>query len=455
MHVRKYRSVAIILSSGTSMLGTKTTVKGWVKSVRKLKDIIFADINDGSSVDRLSVVIPKKIKPSSLTWGSSVEICGTLSSGPKGQFELMADDINVVGSCVVADGYPFQPRKSYPPDYIRQHLHLRSRTNNFAAVLRVRNAAAMAAHKFFQSNHFINTHTPILTSNDCEGAGELFRVQPESTEVIKSMSSGNQNPEEVFFDSKTFLTVSSQLHLESLAHGLGNVYTLGPVFRAENSKSRLHLAEFYMLEAELAFCRTISQLQNIIEGLIKHIFKSVLNECEQELHFLHGSKSLNFGWVDKEFITLRYDEAVRLLQNNPDVCSNPPALNGQLTKDHEFALVRLSSGIPTFVIDWPKDNKPFYMKGCKHDPTKVDALDLLAPITGEIVGGSLREDNYEILKAKLPSEQLNWYLDLRKFGNIPTGGFGLGFERLLQILCGVQNIKDTIPFPRWPHNCSM
>ncbi|CAG9782325.1 unnamed protein product [Diatraea saccharalis] len=427
-----------------------TEVKGWVKNLRIQKELIFADVSDGSCNKKLQVVIPKNLSTDTLSYGSSIYVTGQLSKSPRGQLELVADTLKVIGRCVVAEGYPFNPRTTHTSDYIRQYLHLRSRTNYMSAILRIRNAVTMLIYDFFHSRNFINIHTPILTSNDCEGAGEVFKVQPDCETTVKAMMKEGRDNDAVYFGSKTFLTVSGQLHLEAICRGMGNVYTLGPTFRAENSRSRLHLSEFYMLEAELAFCDKLEQLQIVVEKLLKHIFTKIRDTNEADLYLIDKENNKLPSWIDKSFIIITYEEAKNLL-NKKDLTVTKEGIN----KEQELALIEYCGGVPVFVVEWPKEMKSFYMRECQDDNTKVDAFDLLTPITGEVVGGSLREDNYNKLKAKLPSEQLNWYVELRKFGNIPTGGFGLGLERLLQVLCKISNIKDTIPFPRWPHNCNM
>lgn len=418
-----------------------------MKNLRVQKELIFADISDGTCAKKLQVLIPKNLKSSSLTYGSSVHITGKLSKSPRGHLELVAEDVNVIGHCVVLDGYPFNPRTIHPPEYTRQYLHLRSRTNFISAVLRIRSTVTKLIHDYFYSKNYLYINTPILTSNDCEGAGEVFKIQPDNPETVKAMMQNKQNNDTVYFGSKTFLTVSGQLHLEAICRGMGNVYTLGPTFRAENSRSRLHLSEFYMLEAELAFCESLEELKSIIEDLLKYIFTKTWNKHDQDFHLLDKENKLP-TWIDKEFISITYDEAKNILDKKG------LQVIGDINKEQELALVE-HCGVPVFVIEWPKSMKSFYMKECSQDCERVHALDLLTPITGEVVGGSLREDDYEKLKLKLPSDRLNWYLELRKYGNIPTGGFGLGLERLLQVLCNVNNIKDTLPFPRWPHNCDM
>ncbi|CAH2088217.1 unnamed protein product [Euphydryas editha] len=444
---KKYSIIASVLE--TPKIGEVTEVKGWVKSLRVQKEFIFADVNDGSCAQKLQIVIPKNLPiDDNLTYGSSVHITGKLSKSPRGQLELIADNINVLGKCVILDGYPFNPRTVHPPEYIRKFLHLRSRTNYIAAILRVRHAVTTHIHNYFAKKNYIHIHTPILTSNDCEGAGEVFKVQPENNETIKAMMQEGKNRDSVYFGTKTYLTVSGQLHLEAICRGMGDVYTLGPTFRAENSRSRLHLSEFYMLEAEIAFCDSMEKLQKVIEDLLKYIFIETRNTNEADL-FLIDKSNKTPDWLNKQFVTLPYDEARNVL------CAKGLDVTEEgINKEQELTLVDHCQA-PVFIVQWPKNLKSFYMKESSFDNSKVDALDLLAPLTGEIVGGSLREDNYEKLKAKLPSDALNWYLELRKFGNIPTGGFGLGLERILQVLCNIPNIKDTLPFPRWPHNCDM
>ncbi|XP_052752740.1 probable asparagine--tRNA ligase, mitochondrial isoform X2 [Galleria mellonella] len=443
---KKYSVIASVLENAN--IGENA--EGWVKNLRVQKELIFADVNDGSCAQKLQIIIPKELKTDALTYGSSVHIRGKLSKSPRGQLELVAENVKVLGPCVVLDGYPFNPRTTHPPEYIRQYIHLRSRTNFLSSILRVRSSVTKHIHDFYSSKKYLNVHTPILTSNDCEGAGEVFKVQPDCEDTIKAMMQDGKDKDTVYFGSKTYLTVSGQLHLEAICRGMGNVYTLGPTFRAENARSRLHLSEFYMLEAELAFCYSLEQLQNHIEELLKYIFIETRHTNEADLSLIDKENSKPPAWLQKKFATLTYDEAQDILKKKKVVNTE----NG-LNKEQELALVDYCNGAPVFIVRWPKDLKSFYMKECQDDNTKVEALDLLAPITGEIVGGSLREDDYDRLKSKLPSDKLNWYLELRKFGNIPTGGYGLGLERLLQTMCGITNIKDTLPFPRWPHNCSM
>ena len=436
-----------------SNAGKLIKVQGWVRALRKMKNNIFIDITDGSTAKMLQVVLPTDNKPDNLSYGSSITAEGKLALAPNGRIELHANNLIVIGSCDVMDGYPFAPRKIYAEEYIRKYLHLRPRTRIFSCLLRLRDIASVSIQNHFRNRGFINVHTPILTSNDCEGAGELFLVKPSSEAILKAMKREDVTEEESYFNTKAFLTVSGQLHLEAVARALTKVYTFGPTFRAENSKSRLHLSEFRMLEAELAFINSIDDIMDEVELLIKNITKDILEKGASDIHEM---KCPEVQWLNENFTRMTYDEAINILQNNEKSFQQPVTLETGISKEHELFLVKHNNNVPIFVINWPKESKPFYMKECENDASKVAAMDLLVPIVGELVGGSIREDDYEKLKSKLPvTSNLTWYLELRKYGNVTTGGFGMGFERFLQCLFDIPNIKDTLPFPRWPHNCSL
>ncbi|XP_057667993.1 probable asparagine--tRNA ligase, mitochondrial [Diorhabda carinulata] len=436
-------------------IGQEIKIKGWIKSLRKQKDNVFLDISDGSTAKKLQIIIPNNIVPKNLTTGASITTQGILQTSPKGQKEINANKIKIFNNCIVTDGYPFAPRKKYLPDYVRQYLHFRPRTNKFSSVLRTRSTAQLCFHDYLTNKGYINVQTPVLTSNDCEGAGEIFRVVPESQNLLKSMVKQGEPIEEAFFNKKSYLTVSGQLHLEAAAHGLSKVYNLGPTFRAENSKSRLHLAEFYMLEAEIAFIEELDALTTAVEELVKDVTKLVVEKCQDDLDVCRENTIDCYHWLNKSFVTLEYDEAEDILKKNKDKFERSFRREIGISKEQELFLVQHCGNVPTFIINWPKDIKPFYMKESEDDPSKVLAFDLLVPGVGEMVGGSLREDNIEKLKRNLSNDQLDWYIDLRRFGGVPSAGYGLGFERYLLFLTGIQNIKDVIPFPRWPHNCSM
>ncbi|GJQ65406.1 hypothetical protein Trydic_g7516 [Trypoxylus dichotomus] len=453
--VANYTTIATVLQQHSP--GDIVEIKGWVKSMRKMKDTIFFDVNDGSCARRLQVALPQMKKKDNLTTGSSIVATGKLNISPLGQIEVQAERIEILGICSINEGYPFAPRKTYPPEYIRQYLHLRSRTSKFASMLRIRNTITFEIHNYLHLKGFINIHTPILTSNDCEGAGEVFVVTADNKSLLKNMVKSNVPFDQAYFGAKTYLSVSGQLHLEAAVHGLSKVYTFGPTFRAENSRSRHHLSEFYMLEVEIAFLDTIEELSLFIEDLVKTVSSQVLDKCIEDITNFHTVPGNNIAmYTNKKYQILSYDEAVGILQNNSDKFKTGCCSKDGLSKEHEMFLVKHCGG-PVFILNWPKEMKPFYMKECSSNNSKVAALDLLGPDVGEIVGGSLREDNYNKLKSRIPegNTNLDWYLDLRRFGNVPTGGFGLGLERFIQSLLSINNIRDTLPFPRWAHNCSM
>ncbi|XP_017892795.1 probable asparagine--tRNA ligase, mitochondrial isoform X1 [Ceratina calcarata] len=434
-------------------VGRHVKIQGWIHAVRKMKDNIFVDIMDGSTPKMLQVVIPKSEKPEKLSYGCSIRAEGTLALSPNGRIELHANNVAVIGSCDVMDGYPFAPRKQYPEDYVRQYLHLRPRTRKFSSLLRLRDLASATFENYLRNKGFISMHTPVLTSNDCEGAGELFLVKPDSKDLSNSMRKEGLTEEESYFNTKTFLTVSGQLHLEAVSRAFTKVYTFGPTFRAENSKSRLHLSEFRMLEAELAFVNDINVIMDEVELMIKYVLKEIFEKGASDIEVIGGQ---DVQWLTEKFARITYDDAIDILQNNANSLEKSITYGDSLSKEHELFLVKRNNNIPVFIINWPKEGKPFYMKECEDDSSKVAAMDLLVPTVGELVGGSIREDDYEKLKSKLPlTTDLAWYLELRKYGNVSTGGFGMGFERFLQYAFNIPNIKDTLPFPRWPHNCSL
>lgn len=435
-------------------LGKRIRVMGWVRALRKQKDNIFFDLCDGSCFQRLQVVLSSLQLPRDLSYGCSVEVMGELvPSTHSGQYvELKPELVTVCGPCNL-ETYPIQARKQLPADYLRQYLHLRPRTRTFGSVLRIRNAAVYAIHEFFQKRGFIFISTPIITSNDCEGAGETFNVQA----VLNDKDSSSKN---YFFENNAFLTVSTQLHLESLASALTKVYTIGPTFRAENSRTRHHLAEFFMLETEMAFVSTVEELIQCIETLVKSVSRCVLDRCPDDVAWLHkhSENKINLPkLLDEDFIRITYTEAVAILQKLSDV---PSIKWGQdLLKEHERQLVQYYDGMPVFLMNFPKNIKPFYMKCSDSQPETVDAVDLLVPNVGEICGGSVREHRFDELHTRMEDlkllNSLKWYLDLRRFGTCAHAGFGLGFDRFLQYFMGISNIKDVVPFPRWPHHCPM
>ncbi|XP_017177741.1 asparaginyl-tRNA synthetase isoform X1 [Mus musculus] len=400
--------------------GECVTVQGWIRSVRSQKEVLFLHVNDGSSLESLQIVADSSFDSRELTFGSSVQVQGQLvkSQSKRQNVELKAEKIEVIGDCE-AKAFPIKYKERHPLEYLRQYPHLRCRTNALGSILRVRSEATAAIHSYFKDNGFVHIHTPVLTSNDCEGAGELFQVEP---------SSKIKGPKESFFDVPAFLTVSGQLHLEVMSGAFTQVFTFGPTFRAENSQSRRHLAEFYMVEAEISFVESLQDLMQVMEELFKATTEMVLSHCPEDVELCHQFIAAGQKWgVD-------------------------------LQTEHEKYLVRHCGNIPVFVINYPSELKPFYMRENEDGPQNtVAAVDLLVPGVGELFGGSLREERYHVLEQRLARSGLTkayqWYLDLRKFGSVPHGGFGMGFERYLQCILGVDNIKDVIPFPRFTHSC--
>ncbi|XP_068240081.1 asparaginyl-tRNA synthetase-like [Palaemon carinicauda] len=436
-------------------------IKGWVKAIRRHKEFTFLDLNDGSCTQSLQVVVPAEKKPDSLSYHSSLFSSGVLRTcSHKGQdIEFLADEIQVIGENNLKN-YPFKARTKSTPDYVRQFLHLRGRTN-FSSLLRVRSQAKLAIHNYFTSEEFINIDTPILTSNDCEGAGEVFLVEALKSEEKNSQSSSDG----MFFNHPIYLTVSGQLHLETMVSGLCKVYNFSPAFRAENSLSRRHLSEFWMVEAEEAFLKGSEGFECLterVESLIKSTTQYLLDRQEEDI-FYHwkqnqDTETLVRSSLEKDFGHLPYSEAIRILKANSDNFKTQPVDGENLGKEHELFLTKHMGNIPVFVTDWPKKIKAFYMCSKEEDPNLVYGLDLLFPNVGEVAGGGLREHDFFALQNRLRehklTKSLDWYLDLRKFnGRVPSGGFGLGFERYLLFLLGIHNIKDVIPFPRWTKHC--
>ncbi|XP_017837205.1 probable asparagine--tRNA ligase, mitochondrial [Drosophila busckii] len=455
LFIKRFKSIQRI--AHITEPGDSLQVQGWIKSVRRLKNNVFLDINDGSTSGKLQVVLPRNPETQQLGAGSVISAVGRVQVAPNGHYELHADEVKFLSEGHLQDGYPFSPKQKHAPEYVREHLHLRSRVDYIAAQLRVRHRAQKIIHDYMDEQGFVKIDTPMLTTNDCEGAGEVFRVQPESAQLLKQMGRPNVPQDQSYFDQKVFLSVSGQLHLEAMSYGLGNTYTLAPAFRAENSKSPLHLAEFYMFEAELVQLEGLDVLAEFIERMLKDVTNRVLDANAADLHFCQQSAnaSSELPWLQVPWKMLSYDEALELLLANQSSFKTAVTADEGFSKEQELFLVSHCAA-PVFVVDWPTRQKPFYMKSSRNNPERVHALDLLMPTVGELCGGSLRESDAARLSSHpdLPKE-LNWYVELRKYGGLQTGGFGMGFERYLQLLSGVKNIRDVIPFPRYPHSCKM
>jgi asparaginyl-tRNA synthetase len=458
-YILKRSRIIDVLKSEAS--GFDVLVKGWVRTKRASKGLCFVEINDGSCLRNIQAVsdenMPKYAIFADLTTGSSVAITGKLIDSPaKGQkYEIQAKDIEIYGKAD-ADEFPLQ-KKGHSFEFLREIAHLRPRTNTFGAVFRLRNALAFAIHKFFQERGFLYIHTPIITGNDCEGAGQMFRVttlEAQPPEAGKEASDFSAD----FFGKKTALTVSGQLEGELLATALGDIYTFGPTFRAENSNTSRHLSEFWMIEPEMAFA-TLEDDIVLAEEFLKYIFKYCLENCKEDMEFFDqriqkGVVSSLENIVKSEFTTITYTEAIDILIKSGEKFEFPVRWGIDMQSEHERYLTEKKFKKPVIVIDFPKDIKAFYMK-VNADNKTVRAMDVLVPGIGEIIGGSEREDNYDVLKSRmvelgLSPDEYWWYLDTRKFGSVPHAGFGLGFERTIQFITGMQNIRDVIPFPRTP-----
>ena len=440
--------------------GAEITVRGWVRTVRDMKAFGFIELNDGSCFKSVQIVLDedkllnfKEIVKQNV--GAALVVTGTLklTQGAKQPFEISAAEISVEGES--APEYPLQ-KKRHSPEFLRTIAHLRPRTNLFSAVFRIRSVAAHAIHCFFQDRGFVYIHTPVITCSDAEGAGEMFTVTTLNIESPARQVSGAVDYTEDFFGNKAGLTVSGQLNAEAYALAFGGVYTFGPTFRAENSYTPRHAAEFWMIEPEIAFAELRDDML-LAEDMLKYVINFVLENCVFELEFLNSF--VDKGLLDRlhavaeaEFAVVTYTQAIDILLQSENDFIFPVSWGCDLQTEHERYLTEKHFRKPVFVIDYPKEIKAFYMR-LNDDGKTVAAMDLLAPGIGEIIGGSQREERLDVLEARineigLDRESYWWYLDLRRFGGTRHAGFGLGFERLLMYLTGVSNIRDVIPFPR-------
>ena len=440
-----------------SLDNKEVLICGWIRNLRSSKAISFIELNDGSCFKSIQIVLEETNlenykEVSSLNIGSSIITKGIvkITEGAKQPFEIVAKEIIIAGSS--SPEYPLQ-NKRHSMEFLREIAHLRPRTNTFNAVFRVRSTISYAIHDFFYKKGFVYIHTPIITSSDCEGAGEMFRVT--------TLEKVDDDISKDFFGKRTGLTVSGQLSAECMAMAFSNVYTFGPTFRAENSHTTRHAAEFWMIEPEMAFC-DLNEDMEVAEELIKYVINVVLKDCKEEIEFFN--KFIDNGLIERltniinsNFVRITYMEAVEKLKEHNDKFEYKVDFGTDLQTEHERYLTEVIYKKPVFVTDYPKDIKAFYMKQNDDDKT-VRAVDLLVPGIGEILGGSQREENLDKLKNRmkelgLKEEDYKWYLDTRRFGTCVHSGFGIGFERLVMYLTGMQNIRDVIPFPRTPGNC--
>lgn len=446
--------------------GKDINVKGWVRSHRSSKAVDFIALNDGSTIKNIQIVVDPSLVDAdllkSITTGACLSVVGTLveSQGAGQASEIQCKEIEIYGLC--PGDYPMQ-KKGQSFEYMRKYAHLRLRTNTFGAVFRIRHHMAMAIHRYFHEHGFFYFHTPIITASDCEGAGEMFQVTTKNLYNLEKDEEGRIKYDDDFFGKTTSLTVSGQLEGELGATALGAIYTFGPTFRAENSNTPRHLAEFWMIEPEVAFLEQ-QGLMDLEEDFIKYCVKWALDNCKDDLEFLNKmiDKSLIArleGVLKEDFVRLTYTEGIRILEEAVKAgqkFENPVSWGVDLASEHERYLVEHHFRKPVIMTDYPKDIKAFYMK-INEDGRTVQGTDVLFPQIGEIIGGSVREENYDKLMGEVehrnvPMKDMWWYLDTRKYGTCPHAGFGLGFERLILFVTGMQNIRDVIPFPRTPKN---
>lgn len=441
--------------------GKEITLAGWVRTARDSKTFGFIELNDGSYFKNIQIVYEDKLENfaelTKLTVSSSIIVTGVFVLTPEAKqpFEIKATNVKI--ECVSPSDYPLQ-KKGHTIEFLREQAYLRPRTNLFSAVFRVRSVAAMAIHEYFQSQGYVYLHAPLITANDGEGAGEMFQVT--TLDLDKVAESGKVCYDKDFFGKHVGLTVTGQLEAEAFAMAYGRTYTFGPSFRAENSNTKTHASEFWMIEPEIAFC-DLEGVMDIEEDMLKYIIKYVLEKCPEEMTFLN--KFVAPGLIEKlekvlssEFKRVTHEEVITILKNAKVDWEFKPEYGEDIAKEHEKYITEYFNG-PVFITNWPKDIKAFYMKQ-NADGKTVAAVDLEVPGAGELMGGSQREEDYNKLLNRMHelgmhTEELDWYLNLRRYGSCVHSGFGMGFERLLIYITGVENIRDVIPFPRTPGNC--
>ena len=445
-------------------IGDKVKLEGWIRNNRDQKEFGFIDFYDGTCFNSLQVVYDNKLKNFKdichFHVGSSILVEGELvESKGKQDIELKAKKVELIGDC--PEDYPIQPKK-HSREFLREQAYLRPRTNLFQAVFRIRSKAAYAIHKYFQDNNYIYLHSPIITAADCEGAGEMFKVTTLDLNNLPKTKDGKVDFSKDFFGKETSLTVSGQLQGETFALAYQKIYTFGPTFRAENSNTKTHANEFWMIEPEIAFCDLDGDM-DIMEDSLKYIVKYVLDNCHDELVFL--DKFVENGLLDKlkhfvksKAVRITHNDAIKTLIESGKDFEFEPKYGEDLAREHEKYLTEEKFNSPVFVYNWPKDIKAFYMR-LNDDNETVAAVDLLVPGSGELMGGSQREERFDVLDRRMDEmnmskEGMEWYMKLRQYGGCYHSGFGMGFERLIMYLTGVDNIRDAIPYPRTPGNCN-
>lgn len=452
------------LNESFSNVKEEVVIQGWIRTNRNQKEFGFINLNDGSTLSNIQIVYDKSLENfdevSKFRVGCSLTIHGMVVETPtmKQPYEIKAEKVVLEGDS--PEDFPIQPKK-HSREFLREKAYLRPRTNLFNAVFRVRSLLAYAIHEFFRKNEFIYVHTPIITASDAEGAGEMFQVTTLDLNKLPKDEKGKIDYSKDFFGKSTNLTVSGQLEAETFAQAFKNVYTFGPTFRAENSNTTKHASEFWMIEPEMAFSDIHDDMQ-LVEDMLKYVVGYVLEHAKEELEFFNqfvqpGKIQQLEELVNSKMRVCEYKDAIKILQDSKVKFENKPFYGGDLATEHEKYLTDTHFKSPVFVINWPKDIKAFYMR-LNDDNETVAAMDLLVPGSGELVGGSQREERLDVLlqrmqDMKVPSEDLYWYIDLRRYGGTKHSGFGLGFERLIMYVTGVENIRDVLPFPRTPKNC--
>ncbi len=444
-------------------IGQEVEISGWVRTVRDSKTFGFIELNDGSFLNNLQIVFTDKLSNFTdvckVTISSTLIVKGTIvkTENAKQPFEMQANSVEIFN--LADSSYPLQ-KKRHSFEYLRTVAHLRPRTNTFSAVFRVRSVAAFAIHEYFQKNGYVYLNSPIITCADCEGSAEMFKLTTLDLDKPLPQKDGHTDFSQDIFGKKAYITGSGQLHGETFSQAFGKIYTFGPTLRSENSNTKTHANEFWMMEPEISFC-DLEELMNIEEDFLKYVVKAVLERCPEEMEFF--DKFVENGLIEKlkrvissNFTRIDHKEAIDILKKADRKWEFQPEYGEDLAKEHEKYITEYFNG-PVFVKNWPKDIKSYYMK-LNPDGKTVAAVDLEVPGAGEIMGGSQREENYDKLVARMNemhinTDELYWYLDLRKYGSVIHSGFGLGFERLLMYLTGMENIRDVIPYPRTPNNC--
>ena len=452
-----------LFRSTQDFVSKEVEVCAWVRTNRAQAQFGFLNINDGSFFENLQVVYDQKLpnfdEISKFRVGVSVKVLGNVILTPnmKQPFELHATSVEMLGDC--PENYPIQPKR-HTREFLREVAHLRGRTNLFSAVFRIRSVAAMAIHEYFQERGYLYVHTPLITCADCEGSDQMFKITTLNMNDLPKNDEGLVDFKEDLFGKQAFITGSGQLQGETFAMAFGDIYTFGPTFRTENSNTKTHANEFWMIEPEMAFC-DINGLMDIEEEMLKYVIKYVLEKCPEEIDFCDkfvekGLKTKITNVLNSDFTRISHHDVIDILKAAPNKWEFEPQYGEDIAKEHEKYIAEYFNG-PVFIKDWPKDIKAYYMK-LNEDGQTVAAVDLVVPQAGELMGGSQREENLEKLTKRMQemnvdAEGIDWYLDTRRYGGCVHSGFGMGFERLIMYLTGVENIRDVVPFPRTPKNC--